>query len=273
MRSVLLLLTACTALHATPVATATCTLDSEIQTMTSATLAFCSLSYPVPGSWFIQADAAVQRSFGADGSVQYLSVDAEGGALVPDTPPPASAFGSATDMEYFRSSGPPRPGLIAFVERGYGNGGNSVSIGDGVNEYSLACDSFSCSYNGSGPPVDGGLVQPSLVPFELGTLFQVSLSAVADGGCTLSSGCSQEGASVEFLQLFEVDGTTPVSYSLVAVPEPGAGALILLGVTAAIWMYRKPFERNNVEDSGDDSDSSVAKWGAIFSRKSKRPLA
>ncbi len=245
MRSVLLLLAACTALHATPVATATCTVGSDTQTMTSATQAFCSLAFPAPGNWFIGAEAAVQRSFNADGTVQSLSVHADAGVNVPDTPPPASAYSSATDTEYFRSAGPPRAGSIAFVEQGYGNAGSSVTISDGVNQYSLYCDYFVCYSNGSWESEEGPL-PPSLVPFELGTLFKVSLSAMNGGGCQNGDDCYSFGASLDSLQLFEADGTTPVSYSPVAVPEPGAGGLLLVAIAAALYGQRKGWIRGYV---------------------------
>lgn len=215
MRCILLFLAGCTGLYATSFATVTCTLGGVTQTFTSTsnTITRCQLDYPAPGNLLVEADAYLgSLSVGADAGVSS--------GIPSSANPSSSAY--ASEAEMFRSAGPPRPGTIVFLLNAYGAGpDNNVSIGNGVNQYSLSCSGrIGCSSGG-----------PEPVPFELGTTFTVTAFASAFGAC-FPGYCEQSGASVNTLELFEADGTTPVNYFPVTVPEPGSGAFLLLGVAA-----------------------------------------
>lgn len=222
MRFAFLFLAGCTGLYATSVATVSCTLGSVNQTFTSTanTLTRCQLDYPAPGDLLVEAEAYLG----------YLTVGADAG-VSSGIPSSANASSSAyaSETETFRSAGPPRPGGIEFLLEAAGSGAdNSVSISDGVHQYSLNCPArIGCSSGG-----------PQPMPFELGTNFTVTAFASAVGAC-FPGYCSQAGAGVNFLQLFEADGTTPVGYFLVTVPEPGEGDLLLLAIPVGLWRLRR----------------------------------
>jgi hypothetical protein len=219
MRFAFLFLAGGTGLYATSVASVTCTLGPVSETFTANTSTMCQLFYPAPGDLFVAANA----------DLAPLNVGATAG-ITPGIPGSAnpSASASASETEFFRTAGLPRLGGIQywFTGSGYGN----VLLSDGSYQYSLNCGGLrSCSsWDGPGPP--------PVLPFELGINFEVSLTAAASG-CELD--CAQPSAAVSFLQFFEADGTTPVSYFPVTVPEPQTGCLLLFAIPAMLWKFRR----------------------------------
>ncbi len=228
MRLVFLFLAGSVGLYASSIATVSCTLGTETETYSSnsARLTGCQLLYPAPGDLFVMATAYLGD----------LTVEASAG-VTPGIPSSANAGASAyaNETESFRSAGPPRSGVIEFAFGGGEQGASATgTISDGVYQYSFDCISPSCSSNTVGPPPP--------MPFELGTTFTIVLSATAPGFCG-DTYCSDGLLDVSSLQLLEANGTTPVNYFPVAVPEPAAVTLFLLAIPAAIWKFRRVVEK------------------------------
>lgn len=216
MRLLLLFLVGSAGLFASTVATANCTLGLISQNVTSSTRALCGIPDET-------ADSPVTA--GAMAGSLNVSVYAY---ILPGTSQPASSYAYAADTEYFRTAGPVRAGIIEYYLTGGGECGatSAASISNGSDQYSLFCNTPSC--NTAGPP-------PQL-PFELGTTFEMLLTATAPGGVDR---CADAQAGVGFFQLFEEDGTTEVSLIPVAVPEPGKETLLLTALPLAFWISKR----------------------------------
>jgi len=179
-----------------------------------AAFAFAAESFP---TWPSAADNVVPIPGGRE-----LYAEADAGALLGNPPPPIpqlSATANANVNQFYRSTGPVRPGFIEFsISLGYEHGlPGDVSIG-GYNTDSLTsttgCTINGCLYNGT-------------LPFELGTTFQASASS-STGSNGLSGGSDIQSAAV--FQLLEANGTTPVTTTPVVVPEPSTLSLFGLGL-------------------------------------------
>ena len=160
--------------------------------------------------------------------------------------PPLTASANASDVQTYISGGPARPGFLQLeVLLGYiheaSPGVANADLNDGTHDYfysggaaiigptaPVLCNQEECLYSAT-------------VPFELGTTFQVSVSANSviiagepEGG--------HDGGSTVLFGLFDANGS-PVPFS--AVPEPGTGAMLAIaaGVLAAILPKSKPLSR------------------------------
>jgi hypothetical protein len=196
-RLFLIIVVASSSLHATSVTFASCSLGSK----TIVSRSSCLIPFGV--SDFIAADASVSGS----GTDDIVAV-ADAGATA-DPGVAWSASSRASDTEVFGTAGPLRPGLIGLVIEGFG-GLADASLTQGRTTYGIGTDN--CCF-----------------PFELGALFQVSVSAGADAAGGLPNAQSSS-ASLSFL-LLEADGS-PVSFFSVATPEPATWGLLLLGLSA-----------------------------------------
>ncbi len=213
-RFALLTILASSALHATSFTSATCTLGSTTITGSS-----CSIPYNVDGtSGLVSADASITESMGSadEGNLGFgsLAAGADAGYLLPPGIS-GSADASASDTETFATAGPERPGFISLSVTAAGEHGGEASAELTQNQVSF---------------FDG------MQPFELGSVFQISVSANASpGGCEFD-GCTQAVGIVQFF-LTEADGTTGVPFFAVVTPEPASWGLLLFGFGALAVFY------------------------------------
>jgi hypothetical protein len=206
-RFALLAILASSALHATSFASATCQLGTIIQTGSR-----CSIPFDTDG--IVSADAEVNENITSTSATILLSADA-GAVPTPDVT--WYAAGSASDSLTFATAGPQRPGFISLLGNAVGEHGGDASADITENQMHYCCS-------------------VPMLPFELGSVFQVSLSAnAAPGGCEFD-GCTQAVAEVQF-SLTEADGTTPVPFFTLVTPEPASWRFLLFGLTACAVFY------------------------------------
>jgi len=161
----------------------------------------------------VAADATLSGSGSSS-----ITATADGGATSPGPDVTWSADASASDIESFATAGPVRPGLVGLLIDGFGG---------------LAGASFTT--NGASFGIGIG---SCCLPFELGTVFQVSVSAGGGGGGGPAN-AEESSASVSF-SITEADGITPVPFFTVVTPEPVTWGLLLLGLSAsAMFPARK----------------------------------
>jgi hypothetical protein len=175
---------------------------------------------------------------------QALSAVAETGAGEFAPPSiPLSATAHASDSVTYYTTGPSRSGLIQFsVALGYLHddvpGAANALFSDGVHQYS-----YSVFGGSSTPPFHCAIEDceyEATVPFDLGSAFQVSVSANSAAAAISSSLGAIKGRDAESIVVFrllESDGTTPVPFS--ATPEPATWGLLLFGLAGAWFVSRK----------------------------------
>jgi hypothetical protein len=205
-RFLLLMMVASSALRAQATTVVTCTLGSTTITSSSTSSSSCSIPFVVDGMpGVVSADASLSESIG---TFTFISASADAGALpLPDVPFGASA--GASDSLTFATAGPVRLGLIGVVASGFG-----VDSVASVGPYHIGTDDC-------------------CLPFELGSEFQVVVSAFAGAGGSSSHGSSS--ATLEF-QLTDADGA-PVEFFPVVIPEPATWGLLLFGLAACAVLH------------------------------------
>lgn len=165
-----------------------------------------------------------------------MSVGAVAAAYSSGPNPELSAIAHADASNVFYSAGPSRLGFIQFdVALSHLHGGGSdVGITDGTHLYGY--DAEFCGFE--------GCQRTAIVPFDLGSAFQISTSAGVEENleptsdpCCGGSAHGYDDALIVF-RLLESDGTTPVPFSI--TPEPASWGLLLLGMAAgACFACRK----------------------------------
>jgi hypothetical protein len=161
--------------------------------------------------------ALTANQFVGSGTTQYLiagdvRVSSAFNAPVPNYKWSAIAYTANT--QYLKTSGPMRTGFVQFDITSITNTNpQNVVISDGVHTY---------TYN--------RLVGTTTLPFDLGTLFHVSLGTIASisGTGFVPSDVDLADAQITF-SLLEANGTTAVPLSLASVPEPAAWQLLSIG--------------------------------------------
>lgn len=152
-----------------------------------------------------------------------------------------SGIAEASDSMTYQSAGPARAGFIQFeIGLTYANEDPSSAaamLKGGVDSYSFN------GYGGSVPPVScfiESCVYVGTLPFELGSPFQITASAMAYAN-------PQEGGSESLLSfsLLEADATTPAEYS--AVPEPFTRGVQIVGlglIACTLWKRQSGPKQN-----------------------------
>ena len=189
------------ALHATPIAFASCTLGDTTQEETATGFASCSLFGEGP-NLLVFFRSSIDESIFANA----LSVSAEIGGVVNNNNLGGlfgRSRGSATDNLTLVTPGPRRSGIIHFSHGGFG-----ISSIDGIDLVGQEAGSAS---------------------FELGAPFEFSFQV--DWAC-FDHVCPGAASGVSF-ELFEADGVTPVLIS--TVPEPASCGLVLFGLGLCGW--------------------------------------
>ncbi len=236
-RFLLLILAATSVARADSFASASCTYGSTTQTATQTgtqagtnpTSASCTV--PVNGMGgevgVVTADAVTEGS--VSGTLASINGDEKVVAQF-DVPLNAkwSAIATLDDSLALATAGPKRAGFIQFDIRTISEAPGDVFISDGVHKYSYQ-----------------QAIGTTTLPFNLGSAFQVSLSADEQIGGNNPPPpdfeLADRGAHVS-LSLLEANGTTAVP--LVITPEPSTWSLLFLGLWGA-WFR---FSRRAIED-------------------------
>ncbi len=155
---------------------------------------------------FVEGGAKAVEEFDVQQYSQYLTAD-------------FSAIATADNSQNFATPGSKRAGFIRFtIQTDTGNGSEFIS--DGVHQYSFQ------QSNGIQQSIG-----PTTLPFDLGSPFQVSVSADAGvGPPPQKEFINGADANVSF-SLLEANGTTAVP--LFITPEPSTWTLLLLGLCGA----------------------------------------
>jgi PEP-CTERM motif len=146
---------------------------------------------------------------------------------------PASASASVSWSDTIATLGPMRPGIIILSSVG------SVNTVDGHGLFDYQVGAIHLGIFGGTSPVCPPALAAICHPFELGTTFDVSMSAMASifslaGGGT--GGGVDVGETLSF-SLFEADGITPVQF--LDTPEPASLALVATGLVFVIIRRRR----------------------------------
>jgi hypothetical protein len=166
-----------------------------------------------------------ETTFEGDGSA---SIVAEPG--YPEYFLTGAAGASLTWSVTATTSGPPRAGFIDLSLSAHafsldGNANSTASVGG----YTASGSSEGC---------EGECTIDELLPFTLGTPFNIGIFDSASLTAEDSNFGSAEGDSDIQFSLFEADGVTPVMIE--PVPEPGALGLALLGMGTGVlfwWLW------------------------------------
>lgn len=210
--------------HAASMTSASCTLGTTTQTVTDPFSSSCFIS--VQGfSEGVGADARVSESLGEGQSTIFVNVDAGAAGIPLDSIWSASA--SAEDSLTLLSEKVPPFASHGSIQLDIS--GNAF-ITDGVHEYDpsdlplIQCHFGGCDYGGT-------------LPFDIGTEFQVSVSAGVEGGFCFST-CASADSSITF-SLFEADGMNAGFEVAPPIPEPSTLGLVLFGIAAAGLIARR----------------------------------
>ena len=241
LRFLLAMLVASSALHASSFAFSSCTAGTTTVSPCPDDFTLTSgLSGP---NYFVSAFAGTSEFIAAPDAIvpgspggQELSAVANA-AAEEDAPPDItlSATANASDSVTYSTNGPSRSGFIQFaVALGYlhqdAPGAASALLTDGVHQYSY---SGGGGIYGSTPPLHCFIEDceyEATVPFDLGSEFQVSVSANAAVAVSSAPGSSRghDDDSQVVFRLLESDGATPVPFSV--TPEPSTWGLLLCGL-------------------------------------------
>jgi hypothetical protein len=250
-RMLLALIAASSALYATSTATSSCTAGSTTETPCPANInltpgisgpgyhvsAFAQASdSSIVAISFIRSPQEFEPGFGwsmsaiAEMEEQYLGE--------PNGPlPPLSATANASANIVAYTAAPAQLGSIVLsVSTGTGHDafGAEITVTDGVHTYGLG--------SGAPPRQTGcgfdGCFYTATLPFDVGSEFEVSISANASGSIAPPyPGLGSEAIAELSFEVLSADGGK-VPFTL--VPEPSTNALLLLGLALGAYWVVKP---------------------------------
>ena len=166
------------------------------------------------------------------GTADGLFIDAFGSAEAGSIDPESSGIGSSAlttiSLDFLGfTEGPVRPGFASFLiltdhDRGvYGSSGTSAAIA-GLGNCGLQCEETG-----------------TMVPFELGVPFEISLNLFASGGTgphVLSGGLAE---TIITLRLFDGAEAVAIFDPPQPVPEPATWGLVAAGILACLFLRRQ----------------------------------
>jgi PEP-CTERM motif len=163
----------------------------------------------------------------ADGLYIDAFASAEAGSIDWDSLGVGSSALATISLDFLGSTdGPARPGFANFAiltDHDWGVDGSSGSSGSiaGLENCGVRCEKYG-----------------TMVPFELGVPFEISLNLFASGGTgqhILSGGFAE---TIIVLQLFDGAEAVAIFDPPQAVPEPGTWGLVALGVLLCLFLRR-----------------------------------